>query len=82
MHLENQPAASRRSAPRTLPVRERFGVTVPIAAQFIGISRSRVYELLRDGALEGKIIHGRRIVLVESLLRMLGEAPSAKREAA
>jgi len=65
-----------------LAIRERYGVTVGVAAEFVGISRSRLYELLRDGTLEGKIIHGRRIVVVESLLRMLGEAPSTKREGA
>ena len=65
-----------------LPILERYGVTVPVAAQFIGISRTRVYELLQDGTLEGKILHGRRIVLVESLKRMLGRAPTAKRGAA
>ena len=65
---------------KQLPIVERYGVTVQTAAQFSGISRSRIYELLADGALEGKNIHGRRIVVVKSLLRMCGEAPSAKRE--
>jgi hypothetical protein len=63
---------------RRLPIAERFGVTVQMAAEFSGISRSRIYELLSDGTLEGKIIHGRRVVVVQSLLRMCGEAPSAK----
>jgi hypothetical protein len=65
---------------KILPLEERFGVTVPVAAAYSGISRSRIYELLAAGELEGKIIHGRRIVVVQSLLRMCGEAPSAKRE--
>jgi hypothetical protein len=65
---------------RRLPIAERYGVTVQIAAQFSGISRSRIYELLAAGELKGKIIHGRRIVVVQSLLRMCGEAPSTKRE--
>jgi excisionase family DNA binding protein len=69
-------------ASKGLPVSQRYGVTVQMAAQYIGISRSRIYELLRAGDLEGKVIHGRRIVLVESLLRMLGEAPTAKRDIA
>lgn len=63
-----------------LPIAERYGVTVQIAAQFSGISRSRIYELLAAGELEGKIIHGRRIVVVESMLRMCDGAPSAKRK--
>jgi hypothetical protein len=65
---------------KILPLAERFGVTVAIAAAYSGISPSRIYELLQSGELEGKIIHGRRIVVVQSLLRMCGEAPSAKRE--
>lgn len=67
---------------RRLPITERYGVTVQLAAEFSGISRSRVYELLAAGELEGKIIHGRRIVVVQSLLRTCGQAPSAKRSAA
>jgi predicted DNA-binding transcriptional regulator AlpA len=75
-----QVTAEETSAP--LPIAERFGVTVPLAAAYSGISRSRIYELLAAGELEGKIIHGRRIVVVQSLLRMCGQAPSAKRSAA
>ena len=65
---------------RRLPIAERFGVTVLMAAEFSGISRSRIYELLLSGELEGRIIHGRRIVVVQSLLRLCGGAPHAKRE--
>jgi hypothetical protein len=54
-------------------------VSVSIASAFSGISKSRIYELLAAGELKGKIIHGRRIVVVKSLLRMCGQAPSAKR---
>ena len=64
--------------PGSLPIAERFGVTVPVAASYSGISKSRIYELLAAGELEGKIIHGRRIVLVHSLLRMCAKAPSTK----
>jgi excisionase family DNA binding protein len=63
-----------------LTLKQRFGVTVATAAEYVGISKSRVYELLKNGELEGKVIHGRRIVVVESLLQMLGQAPSAKRK--
>lgn len=62
-----------------LPIRERYAVTAQTAAQFTGISRTRIYELLGDGTIEGKIIRGRRLVLVDSLLRLVGEAPSAKK---
>ena len=67
---------------RTLPIRERFAVTALVAAQFIGISRTRVYELLQSGVLEGRLVAGRRIVLVESLLRLVAEAPTTRRERA
>ena len=67
-----------KQATNVLPIRERYAVTVPLAVQFIGISRTRIYELLAAGELDGKVIHGRRLVLVESLLRMIGEAPPAK----
>jgi excisionase family DNA binding protein len=65
-----------------LPVRERYAITVKTASEYIGISRSRIYELLTEGDLEGRVIRGRRVVLVSSLMKMLGEAPTAKREAA
>jgi excisionase family DNA binding protein len=65
---------------KILPLEERFGVTVAIAAEYVGISKSRIYELLQSGELAGRIIRGRRIVEVQSLLRMCGEARSAKRE--
>lgn len=74
-----QTEKANESAGGSLPINERFGITVPLAAEFIGISRSRVYELLSAGDLEGRVIGGRRIVLVESLLRMLGRAPTTKR---
>jgi excisionase family DNA binding protein len=64
---------------KILPLEERFGVTVHVAAEYVGVSKSTVYELLQSGELEGKIIGGRRIVLVPSLLRLCGQAPSAKR---
>lgn len=75
-------APQEHSTPRgDLPISERYAVTAPIAAQFIGISRTRVYELLQDGTLEGRVIRGRRVVLVESLMQMVNGAPSTKREA-
>jgi excisionase family DNA binding protein len=65
---------------KILPLAERFGINVAVAAEYVGISKSRIYELLQSGELEGRVVCGRRIVVVESLLRMLGQAPSTKRE--
>jgi hypothetical protein len=68
---------------KSLSLKERFGVTVAIAAEFSGISKSSIYELLASGDLAGRIIAGRMIVEVQGprgLLHLCGQAPSAKRE--
>ena len=63
-----------------VPLEQRFGVTVQFAAQYAGISRSSIYGLLAAGDLDGRVIAGRHIVEVQSLLRLCGEAPRAKRQ--
>ena len=63
-----------------IPLDQRFGVTVQFAAQYAGISRSSIYALLAAGDLDGRVIAGRHIVEVQSLLRLCGEAPRAKRQ--
>jgi hypothetical protein len=68
---------------RRLPIAQRFGVIVSVAADYIGFSKSSVYELLASGDLAGRIIAGRMIVEVQGprgLLHLCGQAPSAKRE--
>jgi len=68
---------------KKLSLTERFGVTVAIAAEFSGISKSSIYELLASGDLAGRIIAGRMIVEMQGpqgLLQLCGEAPSTKRE--
>ena len=68
---------------KILPLEERFGVTVAIAAEYVGISKSSIYELLASGDLAGRIIAGRTIVEVQGprgLLHLCGQAPSTKRE--
>jgi len=68
---------------RRLPIAERFGVTVAVASEYAGPSKSSIYELLASGDLAGRIIAGRMIVEVQGprgLLQLCGEAPSTKRE--
>ena len=68
---------------KKLSLTERFGVNVAIAAEFSGISKSSIYELLASGDLAGRIIAGRMIVEMQGpqgLLQLCGQAPSAKRE--
>ena len=66
-----------------LSIAERFGVTVQLAAQYTGLSKSTIYALLASGDLAGREIAGRKIVEVQGprgLLQLCGGAPSAKRE--
>jgi len=66
-----------------VPLEQRFGVTVQFAAQYAGVSKSSIYELLAVGDLAGRVIAGRHIVEVQGprgLLRLCGQAPSTKRE--
>jgi hypothetical protein len=85
-HLHDEARLSPRvvaDSKKILPLEQRFGVTVRVAADYSGISKSRIYEMLADGSLAGRIIRGRRIVEIQGergLLRMCGGAPSAKRE--
>jgi hypothetical protein len=70
---------------KILPLEARFGVTVAVAADYSGISKSSIYELLASGDLAGRIIAGRMIVEVQGpqgLLHLCGQAPSAKKETA
>jgi excisionase family DNA binding protein len=68
----------------TIPIRERLSVTVQTASEFSGISKSRLYEMLKDGALEGCTVRGRRLIKVRSLIRMVDgdkSAPESNRAA-
>jgi len=68
-----------------IPLEQRFGCTVQLAAQYAGISKSSIYEMLASGDLAGRIIAGRMIVEVQGprgLLQLCGQAPSTKRETA
>ena len=68
---------------KILPLAERFGCTVQTAAEYSGISKSSIYELLASGDLAGRIIAGRTIIEVQGpqgLLHLCGHAPSTKRE--
>ncbi len=57
---------------KPLPIHERYGVTVPVASEYVGISRSRIYELMAEGTLQNTRIGHRRIIIVSSLLRLMG----------
>jgi len=56
-----------------VPIRERATVTVRVASEFSGVSRSRLYELMHHGDLESTTIQGRRLIRVPSLLKLVGD---------
>ncbi len=51
-----------------------ISVGVADAAQMVGVSRSRMYELMNEGSVRSTMIGGRRVVLVSSLRELVGEA--------
>jgi hypothetical protein len=61
-----------------LPIRDRYCVTVPVAQQFVGLSRSKLWELIKAGEIESKLLHGRRVILVQGLVRMVDAAPEQR----
>src|SRR4051794_36618656 len=62
-----------RAMNQPLPIRERAAITVPVAVQFSGLSRSRLFELMAAKDIESRMICGRRLIMVPSLLEFLGE---------
>jgi hypothetical protein len=61
----------------TIPVRDRHSVTIAIASEFTGVSKTRIYEFIRDGHIESRKIHGRRLVIVQSLIDYLDQDRAA-----
>lgn len=51
-----------------------ISVGVVDAAQMVGVSRSRMYELMNEGSVRSTMIGGRRVILVSSLKQLVGEA--------
>ena len=55
---------------------ERPSITVEEAAAILGISRATAYDAVREGDIPAIRIRGRLIIPTESLLRLLGFAPT------
>ena len=61
-----------------IPFCDRISCTIPHACAATGIGRTKLYEALSDGRLKSVKVDNRRLVLVESLLRLLEvQRPSA-----
>lgn len=52
---------------------ERITVSVKDATYIIGLSRSRLYELLHAGKIRSVTVGRRRLIYVSSLKQLLGE---------
>jgi excisionase family DNA binding protein len=55
-----------------IPFAERVTCTVAEACDATGLGRTKIYDLIKAGALKTITIGRRRLVLVDSLLRLLG----------
>jgi hypothetical protein len=67
---------------RSIPIRDRHSISVKTAVEFTGLPRTRIYNLLKSGDVEGRVVSGRRIILVKSLLDFLDHAAQPARDAA
>jgi excisionase family DNA binding protein len=51
-------------------------VSVDEAISFTGLSRTTIYQLISDNALESRKVLGRRLIMVPSLMRLVrGDKP-------
>jgi excisionase family DNA binding protein len=60
---------------RTIPFSERPTCSIAEACNAAGFGRTKLYELMDDGAVETTKIGRRRLVRVPSLLRFLAQDP-------
>lgn len=55
----------------SIPIGERISCSVKDACQFTGIGKTTMFELMSDGTVKNKLVRGRRLVLVESLVDLV-----------
>ena len=58
------------------PIATRLAVGIDEATKLTGLSRSRLYQLIKDGELRTKHIGRRHLILASSLHELLGEGAS------
>ena len=66
---------SRTVVRAAIPFDERLTCSVAEACTAVGLSRSKIYELIAGGAVETVLIGRRRLVRVPSLKRLLSSSP-------
>ena len=70
-HMDMSSSAARAA----IPFEERLTCSVAEACTAVGLSRSKIYELISGGAVETVMIGRRRLVRVPSLKRLLLPSP-------
>ncbi len=55
---------------------EPIAYRIAAAAEAVGLSRSRIYELIKDGTLEARKIGGCTVIPGASLRSLVADAPS------
>lgn len=76
--MTGKPSSELNSNPAsgdTIAFGERLTCSVAEASQAIGISRSKIYELMSGGEVQSVTIGRRRLVSVSSLFRLTGHQP-------
>lgn len=66
--------AHSKSTSNAIPLGERAALSVRDAGIYAGIGRTKIYELLAEGKLASRKIGDRRLVLRESIDRLLTQA--------
>lgn len=64
--------------PVDLPPGAKLAYTIDEAGPAIGVGRTTVFAMIREGEVEAKIVRGRRVITRDELQRILDEAPSAR----
>lgn len=67
--------------PVDLPPGAKLAYTVDEAGPALGVSRSTVFDMIREGEVEARRVRGRTVITRDELQRVLDEAPIV-REAA
>ena len=75
MANSQQPAADASVDATSAAKISPYVVELDDAAKFLCIRRAKLYQLIKSRAIASRKIGARRVVLVESLIRYINEAP-------
>jgi hypothetical protein len=60
-----------------IPFRDRLSCTIPEACAATGLGRTKLYEEIGKGRLKIRKVGARTLVLVDSLVALVNDAPEA-----